>query len=124
DNLLVDDNGRLAVIDFQITGTGAASYDLGYFLSQSLEPEVRRPINDALIDRYFEALGQTGVQFDREFLTRVFRLSTAWCLIYPVSTFAGWEELPEQTRDMARVMLRRAVSSIHDQGALALLPPA
>ena len=60
DNLMVDENGDLVVIDFQLTGTGQISYDLGYFMSQSIEPEVRRTANDAIIERFEHAENGTG----------------------------------------------------------------
>ncbi len=122
DNLLVDENGELAVIDFQITGTAIATYDLAYFMSQSLEPEVRQPINDELKATYYDALSAKGVTYDKEQMERVFRLATAWCLIYPVANFPDFDELPENTQIMARTMLHRAVTSILDHGSLGELP--
>jgi thiamine kinase-like enzyme len=122
DNLMVDENGNLVVIDFQLTGTGQISYDLGYFMSQSIEPEVRRTANDAIIERYYATLDTTQVRYDRAELERSFKLATAWCLIYPVANFPTFLDLPANMQKMARAMLRRSVASILDQGSLALLP--
>ena len=49
DNLLFDDDGELAVLDFQLIGTGAGAYDLAYFTTQSIRAEdaeahERRPV--------------------------------------------------------------------------------
>ena len=122
DNLMVDDStGEMVVIDFQIMGTGIPSYDLGYFMSQSMEPEVRAEYGQAVVDRYFESLAATGADFDNDDLIEAFRLSMAWCLIYPVSTFAGWDALPEVSRETALRMLRRSVSAIHEYDALSLI---
>ncbi len=122
DNLMVDLDGSLAVIDFQITGTGGMTYDLGYFMSQSMDPEVRKPANQALIDRYFAALDAKGVAYDRGQLEDIFRIATAWCLIYPVANFPTFPDLPANMQHMARTMLRRSIASIIDQNSLALLP--
>lgn len=122
DNLMVDLDGGLAVIDFQLTGTGGITYDLGYFMSQSMDPEVRRPANQDLVDRYFAALDAKGVAYDRNRLEDIFRIATAWCLIYPVANFPTFIDLPENMQHMARTMLRRSIASIIDQDSLALLP--
>ena len=123
DNLMVDDaTGEMVIIDYQIMGTGPATYDLGYFMSQSLDPEVHNAEAASLVDRYFDALTATGAEFDRDELTRIYRLTNAWGLIYPVSTFAGWDEFPEIMQDTARRMLRRSISAIEHTSALELLP--
>ena len=123
DNLMVDDaTGEMVVIDFQLVGIGAPTYDLGYFMSQSMEPDVRAEHGQAVIDRYFQSLAATGADFDDGELRAALRLSTAWCLIYPVSQFAGWGNLPEVYQQTARRMLRRSVSAIDEHDALALLP--
>ncbi len=46
----------------------------------------------------------------------------AWCLIYPVSQFAAWAELPEPYQQTALRMLRRSVSAIEEYNALELIP--
>ncbi len=122
DNLLVDAAGELAVIDFQISGTGTGVYDLAYFLSQSVEPEIRRPNEQAIIDAYYGGLDDHGIVYDRAELEREFRLASAFCLIYPVSVFGGWDEVPENSRAVMLAGLRRSVSTIVDHDALALLP--
>ena len=122
DNLLVDNDGGLVALDFQIVGTGTATYDLGYFMSQSVEPEVRRESAQAVVDTYFNALSEAGIEYDRESLERIYRLAMAWCLIYPVATIASWDELPGQAQQMARAMLRRSVTAIVDNDCLSLIP--
>jgi aminoglycoside phosphotransferase len=122
DNLLIADDGSLAVIDFQIMGIGAAAYDVGYFLSQSMEPEVRQAAGPRVIDAYFAELETADIDVDRADEERILALTTAFCLIYPVSTFGSWDMLPDNAREMARAMLRRAATAIEDGDALALLP--
>ncbi|MEM7338266.1 MAG: phosphotransferase [Actinomycetota bacterium] len=125
DNLMMnDDDGTLTVVDFQISGTGVGIYDLGYFMSQSLEPEVRREASSSIVDRYLETLDGAGITYDRARMMRIFKLTTAWCLIYPVSSFASFDELPEHTQALARAFLRRSVTAMLDEDALSLLPSA
>lgn len=122
DNIMVDDNGDMVALDFQIVGTGAGVYDLGYFMSQSVEPEVRRDHADSIVDTYYAALDEAGVKYDRGAMNDTYRLAMAWCLLYPVSMFAGWENLPETNQAMARAMLRRSVTAIVDNNSLDLVP--
>ena len=123
DNLMVDDaTCEMVVIDFQLVGTGVPTYDLGYFMSQSMEPDVRAEHGRAIVDRYFESLASTGADVDDDELRAGLRLSMAWCLIYPVSQFAGWADLPEVYQQTALRMLRRSVSAIEEYEALALVP--
>lgn len=123
DNLMVDDRtGEMVVIDFQLVSVGVPSYDLGYFMSQSMEPELRVEHGQQVIDRYFESLHATGAEFDDDELHDALRLSMAWCLIYPVSQFAGWGELSDTHRQTGLRMLRRSVEAIGEFESLALLP--
>lgn len=122
DNLLIDTDGSLGVIDFQIMSIGPGAYDLGYFLSQSLEPAVRRAAGEDLIEAYFASLSGAGVDVDRPAEEHALALTMAFCLIYPVSTFGSWDMLPDNSREMARVMLARSVTAIEDSDCLALLP--
>ena len=40
DNLLFNENNEPVAIDFQLLGTGTGAYDIAYFVTQSLTPEV------------------------------------------------------------------------------------
>ncbi len=122
DNLFLDDDGNLAVIDFQITGTGAGIYDLGYFLSQSMEPEDRVAAEPEVLSAYFGGLDDAGVDYDREAELRSLRLTMAFCLIYPVSIFGGWDDVPANGQALMLAGLRRSVEAIVDHDALSLLP--
>ena len=120
DNLLLDGDD-LAVIDFQIMGTGAGPYDLAYFMSQSLEPEVRKPNSDQIIAAYYGGLDDAGITYDRQQADIDFRLAVAFCLIYPVSIFGGWDEVPANGQALMLAGLRRSVTTIVDHDALAVL---
>ena len=74
----------MTALDWQITAKGRGAYDVGYFLSQSLTPETRRSCEDELLERYAERLAEHGIDYPREQLRRDYRLTTAWCFIYPV----------------------------------------
>ena len=122
DNLFLDADGNLTVIDFQIVGTGSGLSDLGYFVSQSLEPEVRRGRDREIVTAYLERLAGHGIDFDAEEAWRQYRLALCFCLTYPVTVFQSWNELPERGHDLVRSMLRRSIAAIIDTDALEALP--
>lgn len=122
DNLFLDDQGRLTVIDFQIVGTGSGLSDVGYFVSQSLEPEVRQGRDREIVDAYLARLAAHGVTLDEAEAWRQYRLALCFCLTYPVTSFQAWPELPERGHDLVRSMLRRSLAAITDTDALEVLP--
>jgi Ecdysteroid kinase-like family len=61
DNLLFDTDGSVAVVDWQTISQGGGAADVGYFLSQNLNTDVRREHEMALLHAYHDALGAHGV---------------------------------------------------------------
>ena len=67
DNLLFARSGdRVTLVDWQGAGVGPPSFDLAYFLSQSLTVDDRRAHEDALLDFYRDELAVAGVQLSNE----------------------------------------------------------
>ena len=64
DNFFFGRDGQppLTVVDWQIALQSAGVYDVAYFLSQSVAPEVRRAIERDLLRSYHEALLAGGVR--------------------------------------------------------------
>ena len=114
--------GEVTVIDFQISGIASGVYDLAYFVSQSIAPEVRRGRESELLDRYVAALAAGGVERDRAEVEHQFKVAIAQCFIYGVSTFPSWDVLPERSRDLVLVLLGRSAQAIIDTDALSALP--
>ena len=123
DNLFTDAAGEeLTVIDFQIVGTGSGLSDLGYFVSQSLEPEVSRGRGREICDEYVARMAARGVDLDPDEAWRQYRIALCFCLTYPVTVFQSWHDLPERGHELVRSMLRRSLAAIEDADALAVLP--
>ena len=59
------DDPPLTVLDWQMTAKGRGAYDVGYFLSQSLDRDVRRGCEDQLMERYAERLAESGIDYPR-----------------------------------------------------------
>lgn len=70
DNMFFDDDGSVAVIDWQAINKGGGAADVGYLLGQNLTVDNRRAHEDALLHAYHDALvgaGVRGYPFDQFF---------------------------------------------------------
>ena len=121
DNLFLD-GGRIAALDFQIAMVGPGIYDLAYFVSQSLSPEERAGRDRQLVERYIAAMARHGVKLDPGETWRLYRLSLAYCLIYPMAVFPSWDANNERGRDLMRTILMRCATAIEDTDALSCFP--
>lgn len=92
DNIFFDDDGQVVLLDFQLTGAGSGSYDLAYFVTQSLLPDVAAQHEKALFERYVEGLIQAGVpEADTERLWHDYRWAALFCLVYPIVACRGMD---------------------------------
>jgi thiamine kinase-like enzyme len=116
------EHAPVTIVDWQICFQGRGGYDLGYFVSQSLAADDRRPNEQALIDRYRNGLKSRGIDYPRDELMRDYRRTIAWCFIYPVVSAGQIELTNERMRQLILGILDRAVQAIDDTGALDVLP--
>lgn len=97
-NMLFPDaegGGRFAFIDWQAARRGHAVFDVAYFFTLSLEPEVRRSHGDALLRRYHERLIALGVRdYDLATLCDDFRMAVLLTL--------GFVTLPLMSAEASR----------------------
>lgn len=116
------DDPPVTALDWQITSKGRGAYDLGYFLSQSLTADTRRSCEAQLIERYTERLAEHGIDYPRDQLLRDYRLTTAWCFIYPVIAAGRIDVANDRQMELTRTMLNGAAMAIEDHDALSLRP--
>ena len=121
DNLFFDGDD-VTVIDFQISGLASGVYDLAYFVSQSIAPDVRAGREDELIDRYVAQLAANGVTRDRDEVAHQFKVAVAQCFIYGVASFPAYDELPPRSQDLLKLLLGRSAQAIVDFDALSAFP--
>ena len=121
DNLFFDGDDVM-VIDFQISGLASGVYDLAYFVSQSIAPEVRAGREKELIDRYVAKLAANGVVRDRDEVEHQFKVAVAQCFIYGVSSFPSYDDLPERSQELVKLLLGRSAQAIVDFDALSAFP--
>jgi hypothetical protein len=116
------DDPPVTALDWQITGKGRGAYDVGYFLSQSLTADTRRGCEDRLVERYAERLAEHGIDYPRGQLRRDYRLTTAWCFVYPVIGAGRIDVANDRQLELLRTMLSGAVLAIEDHDVLSLRP--
>lgn len=120
DNLRFD-NGRVVVFDFQLLARGNGVSDLAYFMSQSVPTRVRAGRDAEILDRYLRALADEGIHYDPEVAMQVYRASALYMLIFPVTLYHTFDELPSDGRVLTATMLDRAVATIDELRAWEVL---
>ena len=118
DNLFFS-NDEVLFVDWQSICSSAPEMDLAYFLTQSLDPEVRR--SEDLCERYFNALTAAGVSYERTLFESRYRVSALYLLNYAV-VIAGTLDLGnERGLQLAQALMARSMSALDDLDAFALL---
>ncbi|MEM7287970.1 MAG: phosphotransferase [Actinomycetota bacterium] len=118
DNMFIDDHGELVMIDFQLIGVGNGAYDLGYFVCQSVEREVRAGRERELVRIYVDELAANGVERDAEQVWFDFRVAIGFCFIYGIVSYAEYEHLPGEGQHVVDTILRRSAAGIVDMDAI------
>ncbi len=120
DNMMFDGDDP-AIIDFQICGTGSGMYDVGYFISQSIDTSVRRGHDQELVDTYLNRLEKHGIDIDRAEAWRQYLVSICFCVTYGVTSFASYAEQNERGQTLLRDMLMRSLDCVVDNNAMQVL---
>lgn len=118
DNMFFDENGEIVMIDFQIVGIGTGVYDLGYFICQSIEREVRQGRERELINIYVDELAKSGFDRSADQVWEDLRVVIGFCFIYGIVGFAEYETLPGDGQNVVDTLLRRSTQGIMDVGAI------
>ncbi len=119
DNMFFDDDGKIVMVDFQLIGVGNGAYDLGYFVCQSVEREVRAGRERELVQVYVDELAAHGAERDVEQLWFDFRVAIGFVFLYGIVSYAQYELLPGEGQHVIDTILRRSVSGIADVDAIA-----
>lgn len=115
DNILFDRDDNVVLLDFQLTGVGSGAYDLAYFVTQSLSPDVAAANEAALFDRYVGALVRAGVpEADTANLWEAYRLAALFCLVYPVVACRGMDLDEPRQRSLIDNMFMRFTRAVDD----------
>lgn len=122
DNMMLDDNGALSIIDFQITGVGAGIYDVGYFMAQSVESDIRKANDERVVRLYCDTLEAEGINVDYDSILATYKMGFAFFTIYAVTSFQAWDTFDGRQHELMLGMLSRSVAAMNDNNSLSLLP--
>lgn len=110
----------VTALDWQITSKGRGAYDLGYFLSQSMDTELRRTCERELLERYRERLAERGVSYPATELERDYRNPIAWCFSYAVIAAGRVDVANDRQLQLLQAMTDRSVAAMEDHRALTV----
>lgn len=122
DNILFADDGSLALLDFQLIGSGAGSYDLAYFVTQSLDADVASANEKALFERWTTGLRERGIpEGDLDGMWEQYRKAALFCLVYPVVASRGMDLGDPRQRGLLESMNTRISRAIAELDLASLL---
>jgi hypothetical protein len=102
-------------VDWQLAAWGRGAYDLAFFASGSLEPEVRRTVERALVARWHTGLVAAGVRGYRSTDAWLdYRLGLVLNLPNPVTAIVAVRPGNERGRALLEANLRRALGAVRD----------
>jgi hypothetical protein len=122
DNLVFGDDGAVAAFDFQLIGTGSGSYDLAYFITQSLEPGLASAEERGLFERWIAGLQAGGVpEGELGRLWEDYRKAALFCLVYPVVASRGMDLADPRQRALVECMMGRFARAVDELQLTELL---
>lgn len=115
------DGAKAGLFDWQVTQHHQGIRDVAYFVVLSLDTELRRAHEHALVERYWRRLRELGVpsgEADPNWLWERYRSFSLYAYIGASVTTTMSDLQPEP---VARLGLRRSAVAVDDLGALELL---
>lgn len=112
--------GRFVLIDWQAARKGRGAFDVAYFLTLSLAPDVRRAHEAALLDRYHQGLVAAGVEgYSREALADDYRNAVLLVLAFVSLPFLSAESSDNDAnkaglRELGDVWTERMRAAVDD----------
>ena len=111
-----------AIVDWQSITKSSGAQDLAYFLTQSVQLDVRRRHERDLLARYLEGLRASGVRhYDTADLLLDYRRATLYLLDYAVVIASTLDLANERGAAVARALSARACAALDDLDCEALL---
>ena len=114
DNLRFANDDEVIAFDWQLLTLANGVTDLAYFVSQSVRTDERRGQDRALLDVYLGRLAEHGVVYDIDDAWEVYRTAVLAMIIFPVSLYGGFEDLPPLGQRTTEAMLDRALATISE----------
>ena len=118
------EHAALTVVDWQIATRSTGTFDVGYLVSQSVPPSLRREIELDLLRAYHDRLIELGVKnYSFGDCIDDYRWTLMFCLCYPVIGGGLGDPANDRGVALAKAMTDRCVSAIRDWKAFEVLKP-
>jgi len=116
------EHAPVSVVDWQIALRTTGTFDVGYFVSQSLPPAVRREIEVELLRTYHDRLVELGVtNYSFGDCIEDYRFTLMLCLCYPVLAGGFGDPSNDRGVGLVQAMTERSISAIRDWKAFEFL---
>ncbi len=122
DNLFFDipDGSPLAILDWQLTVRATGSYDVSYFICQSLTEEDRRAHEERLVRRWHDgllAVGVTDYSFEKAWYDYRFGIAMQFAI---TAATGNYEVVNDHGARLVETIVRRHLTAVHEHGVLEL----
>jgi hypothetical protein len=118
-----DGSATLTVVDYQLLIHAPGAYDIGYMLSQSLDPELRRRHEHDLLREYHDTLVASGVDcYPWERCWEDYRRAVLFWLVGPIVGIGTVDPANERGARVLQAMTQRSLAAIDDLNCRDLLP--
>jgi hypothetical protein len=112
----------LAVIDWQISNRGRGVFDVAYFLSSCVEPDVRRSEEQRLLRMWHEIATRNHAGYSLDEAWTDYRRAVLFCNVYTVIAIGTLDMANERGSALFQAWLRRRNTAIEDLDTGALIP--
>jgi hypothetical protein len=119
--MLFDRNDELLLLDFQITGTGSAVYDLAYFVTQSLDADLASANHRTLFDRWSAKVRDRRPDAELDQMWDDYRAAAVFCIVYPVSASRGMDLSDPRQLALVETMMGRMARACTELDLIPLL---
>ena len=108
DNMLFDDDGRLVLLDFQVLGQAVPVYDLAYFVTASLAPDLASDMEPRLFELWRDALLAGGrPESELAAMWDCYRVAALFCVCYGMIAARGMDLAEERQRSLLAASFER-----------------
>jgi hypothetical protein len=117
-NLFLDGD-TVGFLDWGMVSHSPGMRDVAYYCCNSLPTDVRRALQDELVDRWLEILARSGVELDRGEAWEQYRMFSVYSWVSAVSTVSVGSRW--QPSDRAVAAMDRTTAALDDLDALGAL---
>ena len=106
--MLFDDDDRLVLLDFQVIGQATPVFDLAYFVTASLAPELASEMEPRLFERWRDAVAAGGrPESELESMWPRYRVAALFCVCYGMIAARGMDLSAERQRSLLAASFER-----------------